>query len=75
VFPENVEIMEGSYASSEFTVLVLNSTDRDGDVNETYEIVSQEPAGIFSLSADNTRLVTTAEIDYETTKSYNVTLK
>ncbi|XP_053372968.1 protocadherin Fat 4-like [Mercenaria mercenaria] len=74
-FPENVEIAENTNTSGGYEVLALNSTDRDGDQNPQYEIVSQSDPGTFELNADNTTLVTTAEFDYEVSTGYNVTLR
>ncbi|XP_053372513.1 protocadherin Fat 4-like [Mercenaria mercenaria] len=74
-FPENVEIPENTNTSGGYEVLALNSTDRDGDQNPQYEIVSQSDPGTFELNADNTTLVTTAEFDYEASTGYNVTLR
>jgi hypothetical protein len=61
--------------SGGYEVLALASTDVDGDLNPEFTILSESHPGTFSISDDNTKLITTASFDREDVDQYNVTIR
>ncbi|KAM4036094.1 protocadherin gamma-B2-like isoform 49-T49 [Anomaloglossus baeobatrachus] len=60
-------------------VLHLNATDRDegsnGEVTYSFSHMSEKASNVFSMDADAGIIRTKGELDYETTKSYEMTVE
>ncbi|XP_053372496.1 protocadherin Fat 1-like [Mercenaria mercenaria] len=69
----NVEISENEDTSDFFVLLNLTSTDRDGDPNPQYDIISESVPGTFVINGD--KLQTNASFDYEQLQSYSVNIR
>lgn len=75
VFPNaNIEILESiDTSTSSYEVWTINWTDIDGDLNPLLEITAQSVQYTFKIIDD--KLVTNATFDFESIKSYNITLR
>ncbi|XP_053372975.1 protocadherin Fat 4-like [Mercenaria mercenaria] len=69
----NVEISENEDTSDFFVLLNLTSTDRDGDPNPQYDIISESVPGTFVINDD--KLQTNASFDYEQLQSHSVNIR
>ncbi|XP_053372499.1 uncharacterized protein LOC128546249 isoform X2 [Mercenaria mercenaria] len=75
LFPaEPLNIEENTDTSGGSVVWICASQDLDGNANPDYSIVSQSVNGTFKLNNDKTKLVTTAEFDYEEIQSYEIVI-